>query len=172
MANKKYVNDIKAWNEKKAELEAASQSSLANYDPTAALRKTPGYEFRYNTGLDTTQNYLNRLGMTQSGRAQKELTDYGQNFASGEYNNEFNRRLALINPSLAALGASSGLQSQGIIGQSNLYGARGAADSAYYGDLNSILQGSLSNYLTARNTPSYDNRSSSYRVPSSNREIV
>lgn len=144
-----YRNSLAAWEAKKAELEQKANASLVNYDPTAALRNTPVYQFRYDTGLNTVMNQ--QTGRQLSGRAAKELERYGQGFASNEFGNEFNRRLAL------ATGVQSAATTAGnwSIGQggnaANLALQSGNIDSQYYNDLNNVVQQGLGNYLTYRN---------------------
>lgn len=148
-ADANHRNSLAAWEAKKSELEQKANASLVNYDPTAALRNTPGYQFRYDTGLNTVMNQ--QTGRQLSGRAAKELERYGQGFASNEFGNEFNRRLAL------ATGGQSAATTAGnwSIGQggnaANLALQSGNIDSQYYNDLNNVVQQGLGNYLTYRN---------------------
>ena len=86
-----------------------------------------------------------------SGNALRGLTDYGQTFASNEFNNEFNRRAQM-----AGIGQSADIAAGNwSIGQgsnaANLALQQGQNQSNYYGNLNNIAQGSLSNYLNGRN---------------------
>jgi hypothetical protein len=147
-ARKKYRQDLKEWNKKKAELEAASTASLANYDPSAALRRTPGYEFRFGEGERAVQANQAARNNTLSGRALKELTQYGQGFASNEFQNEFARRLSLANMGQQAQTATGNWS----VGQGatlgNLALGQGQANADFYGTANNALQSGLSNYLT------------------------
>ena len=133
------------WETKRAGLESASNASLVNYDPTAALKNTPGYASRYNEGLKTATNSI--AGSMLSGNALRGLTDYGQTFASNERNNEFNRLASLANIGQNADTAAGNWA----IGQggnaANLALQQGQNQSNYYGNLNNIAQGSLSNYM-------------------------
>lgn len=155
-----------AWEAKKTELEKQRDIELQSYSPTAQLEKTPGYQYRYNTGLTTAKNSLAKMNMRQSGREQKELTQYGQEFGSGEFQNEFNRLTGLASGGQNAATTLANFS----IGQgsalSNIYGQQARDNSQYYGNLNEGLQGSLSNYGTARER---NKRSSSYdNYPRSN----
>lgn len=51
----------------------------------------PSYKFRLNQGLDAVQSGAASQGGLLSGATQKALSDYGQNFASQEYQNAYNR---------------------------------------------------------------------------------
>lgn len=151
-----------AWEAKKAELEKQRDFELQTYSPTAQLEKTPGYQYRYNTGLTTAKNSLAKMNMRQSGREQKELTQYGQEFGSGEFNNEFNRLTGLVTGGQNAqttLGNISVGQGSAL---SNIYGQQARDNSQYYGNLNEGFQGSLSNYQTAKNRNNNNKYGSSY----------
>lgn len=149
-AQEQYLKSLAEWETKKAEMEAAANASLTNYDPTAALRRTPGYEFRYGEGERAVQANQAARNNTLSGRALKELTQYGQGFASNEYQNEFARRMSL---------AGMGQQTQTTLGNisigqgtglANLQLGQGQANADFYGTANNALQSGLSNYLTYR----------------------
>lgn len=166
-----YQSALSAWNAKTEELTKQRDIELQTYDPTASLRATPGYDYRYKTGLGTVSGALNRTGMSQSGRALKELTNYGQDFASNEYGNEFNRRLQLMTGGQSLAGQTGGWN----IGQgnslANIAAGQGQAQADYYGNLNRVAQGSLANYTYGRERQADRNaRSSSYDVnsPTSN----
>lgn len=153
----KYNSDMAAWEQKRATLEQAKNDSLTNYDPMAALRNTPGYMDRYNEGLNTAKNSM--AGSMLSGNALRALTDYGQTFASNEFNNEFNRRA-----SLAGMGQNASTTSGNwSIGQgsnaANLAMMQGQNNANYYGNLNNIAQGTIGNYLAYSNRPNYSNYS-------------
>lgn len=53
--------------------------------------KDPGYDFRRDQGMDTVEAGAAARGGLLSGGALKELTRYGQGFASNEYQNAYNR---------------------------------------------------------------------------------
>jgi hypothetical protein len=69
----------------------ASQPTVGDIDPT----QTPGYQFRLNEGMNALENSLAARGLSSSGAAMKGITRYGQDYASGEYMNEFNRQRML-----------------------------------------------------------------------------
>lgn len=151
------------WEAQRAELEKQRDIELQTYDPTSALRATPGYDYRYKTGLSTVTGAQNRTGMAQSGRALKELTNYGQDFASNEFGNEFNRNLQLMTGGQSLAGMTGGWN----IGQGNSLAniaiGQGNAQADYYGNLNKVAQGSLANYTYGQQRQAdRDARSSSY----------
>ena len=52
----------------------------------------PGYDFRLQQGAQARGNALGAQGMKLSGRAQKELERYGQDYGSQEYGNVYGRQ--------------------------------------------------------------------------------
>jgi len=141
---------LKAWEAKTAELTAARDAERKAYEaqtPEEILKSTPGYQFRYQTGLGAVGSNQAARNATLGGRALKELTQYGQDFGSGEYQNEVNRLSQLAGMgerSATALGNLSVGQGTGLAGL-NMSNAN--ADVGYYGDLNNVVQSSLGNYL-------------------------
>lgn len=57
------------------------QSAFDNY------RNSTGYQFRLNQGMNALNSGYAGVGAIKSGAAMKAATEYGQNFASGEFNN-------------------------------------------------------------------------------------
>lgn len=55
------------------------------------LQNDPGYQFRLQQGQDALENSAAARGGLFSGAAGKALTEYGQGFASNEYQNAYNR---------------------------------------------------------------------------------
>lgn len=63
-----------------------------NRDFTMAdFTKDPGYQFRMDEGTHALEGSAAARGGLLSGRAGKELERYGQDYASGEYSNAYNR---------------------------------------------------------------------------------
>jgi len=56
------------------------------------FKTDPGYDFRLQQGAQARGNALGAGGMKLSGRAQKELERYGQDYGSQEYANVYARR--------------------------------------------------------------------------------
>ena len=56
------------------------------------FQKSPGYDFRKQEGIDAMDASAASRGRLQSGAQQRALTRYGQNVASQEYGNAFNRQ--------------------------------------------------------------------------------
>lgn len=61
--------------------------------PTAEeAQAEPGYQFRLGQGTQAIENSAAARGGLLSGNTGRALTDYGQNFASNEYGNIYNRK--------------------------------------------------------------------------------
>ena len=112
----------------------------------------PGYAFRLNEGLKAVDRQAAARGGLISGAALKASQRYGQDMASQEYTNAFNRyqteRNAQLNPllSLAGLGQVSTNALTGAAGQygqaAGEYGtqAANARASGYVGQANALNQ--------------------------------
>lgn len=61
----------------------------------SAFYESPDYQFRLNEGLNAVQGSAAAQGGLYSGNALRGISDYAQGTASSEFNNYFNRQLAL-----------------------------------------------------------------------------
>ena len=62
--------------------------------PTMAeVEATPGYEFRLREGQRALENAAAAQGVTRTGGAMKDLMRFGQDYATGQYGQEYARRL-------------------------------------------------------------------------------
>jgi hypothetical protein len=117
------------------------------------LAMDPGYQFRLNEGMNALNTGFASRGMLHSGAAAKSALQYGQNYASNEFGNAYNRLSAL-----AGVGQTANAQNQ-LAGQNFANGAgnalmqnaqnlgssytqKGNAWSGFYGG----LSGSLNSY--------------------------
>lgn len=122
----------------------------------ADFTKDPGYQFRMDEGMRGLQGSAAARGGLLSGGTLKALTRYGQNYASGEYQNAYNRyntditnrfnRLATVagigqtaNNAIASAG-NANTESQ--IGAT--YGGANARASGYVGMANALSGGATS----------------------------
>ncbi|SSS75954.1 DNA transfer protein p32 [Acinetobacter baumannii] len=100
----------------------------------------PSYKFRLNQGLDAIQSSAAAQGGLLSGATQKALSDYGQNFASQEYQNGYNRfnadqtnqynrlaNLVGLGQSAAAGVGNAGMQTGQAIANNTMAGANAQA---------------------------------------------
>lgn len=119
----------------------------------ADFNADPGYAFRKAEGAKAVENSGAARGMQLSGAGMKALNRYGQDFASNEYSNAYNRfqtnRAARLNPlqSLMGAGQSSANTLTGAAGQygqqasENAIGAGNARASGIVGGINALNSG-------------------------------
>lgn len=75
----------------------------------AALQASPGYQFRLDEGNRALNTGWAAKGLLNSGAAQKAALRYGQDYASGEYNNRFNQLAQQQGVGLSAGNALAGV---------------------------------------------------------------
>ena len=122
------------------------------------FQQDPGYAFRMREGLKALDRSAAARGGLLSGNQLRGVTQFGQDLASQEYTNAFNRyqaeRAARLNPlqSLTGMGQSTAANVAGQAGQlgqsmaGNIIGAGNARASGYMGMANA-LTGGLGQYL-------------------------
>jgi len=89
-----------AWQRQQQEMEpwkAAGLKALSGLQDGSFYQKDPGYQFRLDEGNNSINAALAQRGLGNSGLALKELTRYGQNYASNDYQNAFNRTNQIAN---------------------------------------------------------------------------
>ena len=124
-----------------------------NADTSMILKNDPSHQFRLKQGQQALDRSSAARGMGYSGAQLKAAQDYGQNMASQEFANYYNRLAGLAQggqqsaQSLGnmggqyATGASNTLGSLGASLQNNLGQAANARASGYIGGANAINQG-------------------------------
>jgi hypothetical protein len=122
------------------------------------FQQDPGYQFRLNEGLKALDRQAAARGGLVSGNAMKAASRYGQDYASNEYTNAFNRSLAernaQLNPlqSLAGVGQSAtnyvgtAAQNMGQAQNQSIQGIGNAQASGYVGGANALTS-ALGSYL-------------------------
>jgi hypothetical protein len=117
------------------------------------FKADPGYAFRMSEGMKALERSAAARGGLMSGATLKGITRYGQDAASQEYQNAFNRfqaeRAGTLNPFQALAGTAQTSanvlgQQAGQLGQqlgSNIIGAGNAQASGYMGQANAIAGG-------------------------------
>lgn len=114
------------------------------------FRGSTGYQFRLGEGMDAVNSAYAGSGMFQSGAALRGINEYGQNFAS----NEFNNYMALLSgqqgTGLQAAGAQAGVgvdyaNAASNINQNNANAIRDGAVARAYN--NNATFGGISNAL-------------------------
>ena len=129
---------------------AAGYGSMAKAFGTDQFQQDPGYAFRQSEGMKALERSAAARGNLLSGSTMKGIQRFGQDLASQEYQNAFNRfqveRSARLNPlqSLMGSGQSATNVLTGAAGQmgqneaSNLYNAGAARASGYIGQANAL----------------------------------
>lgn len=92
-----------------------------SFTPSDFDTTDPSYQFRLQEGIDALDASAASRGMVQSGAQQKAITDYGQNMASTEYQNAYNRA-----------GTTYDRQQNAMLNMAN-YGQAGATNTATAG---------------------------------------
>jgi len=133
---------------------------LTDYTPfsMAQFQADPGYGFRMSEGMKALERSAAARGGLLSGASMKGIQRFGQDLASQEYTNAFNRyqteRAARLQPlqSLAGVGQTTaqqigeaGMRTAQNIGETQMSGAAARA-SGYVGGANALTQG-LGTYL-------------------------
>lgn len=134
---------------------------------TADFEADPGYAFRQSEGMKALERSAAARGNLLSGSTMKGIQRFGQDLASQEYTNAFNRyqvnRSNQLNPLQSLMGAGQSATNvqtgvEGQLGQNqatNLYNAGAARASGYVGSANA-LGGALSSIgQTAAMYPTY-----------------
>jgi hypothetical protein len=129
---------------------AAGYGSMAKAFGTDQFQQDPGYAFRQAEGMKALERSAAARGNLLSGSTLKGVQRFGQDLASQEYQNAFNRfqveRSARLNPlqSLMGSGQSATNVLTGAAGQmgqnqaSNIYNAGAARASGYVGQANAL----------------------------------
>lgn len=126
--------------------EQAAAAGTQGMSPEEIMRMDPGYQFRLNEGNKAITNLASAGGRLNSGATLKALTRFGQDYASNEYGNIYNRLAGLAGTGQNATTTSAGLGANfagnvgGLMtGAANARGAAGiGAANAYGGALNTI----------------------------------
>jgi hypothetical protein len=162
----------------------ASFGTLAKPFGASDFQQDPGYAFRQSEGMKALERSAAARGNLLSGSALKGIQRFGQDLASQEYQNAFNRyqveRSAKLNPlqSLMGSGQSAANVLTGAAGQmgqneaSNIYNAGQARASGYIGSANALNQALGQAGAIATNYPMqnammeyYRNNTPDYRTP-------
>ena len=131
--------DNKEWLEAgKGALGGLTDMASGNYD----MQTDPGYQFRLSEGLKAVNSNASARGNRKGGATMKALTRYGQNVASQEYNNQFNRlsSIAGIGQTANSQNAQAGMNygnnvSANQIGMGNAHAAAGIAQAGRMSNL-------------------------------------
>ena len=113
----------------------AGKNALAQYQKLAPYKdfgmaqfKTdPGYNFRMSEGIKALERSAAARGLLQSGGTLKDITRYGQDLASAEYQNAFSRYLTEREARMNPYSYLTGIGQAAAAGQAANIGTTGAA---------------------------------------------
>jgi hypothetical protein len=113
----------------------AGKTALAEYQKLAPYQSfgmtqfqaDPGYGFRMSEGLKALERSAAARGLLQSGGTLKDITRFGQNLASAEYENAFSRYLSEREARMDPYRYLTGVGQAAAAGQAANVGATGAA---------------------------------------------
>lgn len=138
-----------AWGRQQQEMEpwrAAGAKALTGLQDGSFFQKDPGYQFRLDEGNKGINAAMAARGMGNSGAALKSLSRYGQDYASNEYQNAYNRQNNLVNygnQASMALGNFAGGHAANISNNSLGYGNAVAGAELGQANRNAQLLGGL-----------------------------
>lgn len=110
--NQANATQMAMYNQQRADLSPyvnagnATLSSLSDGSFMNNWQQDPGYQFRMQEGMKAINNASAARGLGNSGATMKALANYGQNQASNEYNNIYNRNYGRLSD-LARMGQAS-----------------------------------------------------------------
>lgn len=113
----------------------------------SAFTASPGYQFRYDQGLQGIDRGAAARGLLHSGAAVKAEENFGQGLASSEFNNWSNtlQNLATGGQSATAGTAAAGSNAANQISQA--YGNAGNARASSYANVGSSVNSAINNTL-------------------------
>ena len=125
----------------------------------------PSYQFRLGEGMKALERQAAARGGLISGGALKAAQRYGQDYASQEFGNAYNRLAAMAGIGQTATGAmSNAAGNYGVNQGQNYMGAANARASGYLGGANAIAGGAgqYMNYTQGQNLLNTLNRNPAY----------
>ena len=126
------------------------------------IQNQPGYKFQFQQGNQAVQRNLAASGLLNSGAAQKELTQYGQGYASSAANDYLNglRSMAGLGQTSVQATGVAGMNTANQIGSNSIY-AGNAAAQGYMNQAGAFntglggLTGALQNYWNSQQPTNY-----------------
>lgn len=118
---------------------------LAMLQPGYDYTTSPGYDFRFGEGQRAVESSAASKGMLMSGGTLKDLVRFGDGVASADYNDQFNRVMAVAGGGQqAATSGAQAAQNYANAGSGIMQGIGQAKASGYAGQTQA-LQGTLGN---------------------------
>lgn len=113
------------------------------------LRETPGFDFRRQEGINARDRSAASRGRLFSGAQQRGIEEFGQNFATNEFNNEFNRLAALAG--IGQVGTGNVGQGANVLSALGSQAVTNAGDARASGFANTgnAISGGINNLVSA-----------------------
>lgn len=132
-------NDSQPWRDQGL----AAMSDLSQNKFMDNFQGDPGYQFRLNEGLKAVNASASARGNSQGGANLKALTRYGQDYASSEYNNAYNRNFNRLN-TIANYGNQA---TTSLMGAAQNYGNQVSANQIGVGNANAAANTAQANRM-------------------------
>jgi hypothetical protein len=134
--------DLAPWREAGGQ---AIGQGLAMLQPGYDHTTSPGYDFRYSEGQRAVESGAAAKGMLMSGGTLKDLVRFGQGVAADDFNDQFNRTMAIASGGQQASTASAGMGQNYANNASGTLANIGQAKASGYAGMNQAIQGTLGN---------------------------
>lgn len=142
--------DLAPWREAGG---AAIGQGWAMLQPGYDYTASPGYDWRLSEGMRAVENSAASKGQLMSGGTLKDLTRFGQGLAADDYNDQFNRTMAVASGGQQAATSTANAASNYANAGSNILQNIGQAKASGYAGQNQAIQGTLGNLLSVLQTP-------------------
>lgn len=127
--------------------DAYAQANKTGGTEYGGYTKTPGYDFRLKQGTNAIESSAAARGGLNSGSTLKALNRYGQDYATGEYNNYLNRLAGKSASGQNAAGQQAAAGQQFTANSGNALQQYGNAAAAGAIGVGNSLQNGLSNWV-------------------------
>lgn len=125
----------------------------AGKSPSDIIKGTPGFQFRFDEGLDALQRSAAAKGTLLTGGTLKDIVNYGQNFASNEFQQQWMRDMDLARLGAGAAGALGDFGSaygRNMADAANAYGNAAAGGSAAQGNIWGNVAGQVGGVISKK----------------------
>jgi len=129
------------------EAQAYATANTTGGTEYGGFTKAPGYDFRLKQGQDSIEASAAARGGLYSGAALKASQQYGQDYATSEYDNYMNRLAGRADTGMAAAQMSGAASQQAASGVSNALGNIGDAQAAGAVGVGNAITGGIQNAL-------------------------
>lgn len=121
---------------------------LAMLQPGYDHTTSPGYQFRFDEGRRAVEGSAASRGLLMSGGTLKDLTRFGQGVAAQDFNDQFNRTMAVAGGGQQAATSSMNAGMNNAAMGSNTLANIGQAKASGYAGQNQAVQGTLGNLIS------------------------